>query len=155
MVAFIAPNGVDEKGQVIKSSAYFAQTDKFFARSRYDYMVTSIPEFTIGALEKALADGIAAQEKAEGVQSVAFEQLKEQNTAEKLSFEDLMMEVQVLGEKMFSNGNFDIATEIIENTLGPGKKVSDCTKKQVESVAIIRDDLLEACKNLGISTDKE
>ena len=72
VVAFIAPNGVDEKGQVIKSSAYFAQTDKFFARSRYDYMVTSIPEFTIDALEKALANGISAQEKAEGVQSVAF-----------------------------------------------------------------------------------
>lgn len=155
VVAFIAPNGVDEKGQVIKSSAYFAQTDKFFARSRYDYMVTSIPEFTIDALEKALADGISAQEKAEGVQSVAFEQLKEQNTAEKLSFDDLMVEVQELGQKLFETDHFDVVTEIVENTLGPGKKVTECTKKQVESVAIIRDDLLEACKNLGIPVDKE
>ena len=155
VVAFIAPNGVDEKGQVIKSSAYFAQTDKFFARSRYDYMVTSIPEFTIDALEKALADGISAQEKAEGVQSVAFEQLKEQNTAEKLSFDDLMVEVQELGQKLFETDHFDVVTEIVENTLGPGKKVTECTKKQVESVAIIRDDLLEACKNLGVPVDKE
>mgnify|MGYP000821012210 FL=1 len=146
---------MDEKGQVIKSSAYFAQTDKFFARSRYDYMVTSIPEFTIDALEKALADGISAQEKAEGVQSVAFEQLKEQNTAEKLSFDDLMVEVQELGQKLFETDHFDVVTEVVENTLGPGKKVTECTKKQVESVAIIRDDLLEACKNLGIPVDKE
>ena len=66
-----------------------------------------------------------------------------------------MVEVQELGQKLFETDHFDVVTEIVENTLGPGKKVTECTKKQVESVAIIRDDLLEACKNLGIPVDKE
>lgn len=150
VVAYIAPNGVDDKGNVIKSSAYFAQTDKFFARSRYDYMVTSIDEFTIDNLEKAIADGIKKQEEVEGVQSVDYEQYKEQNTAEEFSFEDLMAEVQELGQRFFDAEKFELVGEIVEKTLGPGKKVTECTKKQVESVAIIRDELKDLCDELGI-----
>lgn len=71
VVAYLEPNGVDEDGHVIKSSAYFAQTDKFFARSRYDFMVTKIEEFTADNLEKAISDAITKQEEADGIKSVS------------------------------------------------------------------------------------
>lgn len=150
VVAYISPNGVDEKNAVIKSSAYFAQTNAFFARSRYDYMVTSIQEFTIENLEKAIADGIAKQEEVEGVKTVDYTELKAQNESEELSFEGLMAEVTSLGQKLFDADKFDLVGEIVEKELGPGKKVSECTKKQVESVAIIRDELKDLCDELGL-----
>jgi len=150
VVAYIAPNGVDEKNAVIKSSAYFAQTNEFFARSRYDYMDTSIQEFTIENLEKAIADGIAKQEEVEGVKTVDYSELKAQNESEELSFEDLMNEVTSLGQKLFDADKFDLVGEIVERELGPGKKVTECTKKQVESVAIIRDELKDLCDELEL-----
>lgn len=150
IVAYLKPNGVDEDGKVIKSSAYFAQTSEFFARSRYDYMVTSIEEFSAENLEKAISDGIEAQEKAEGVQSVSYEEQQAMYEEKKLSFEELQEELALWGGKMASNDHMEELTEIVENTLGVGKKVSQCTKKQVEAMAIILEDIKEACADLGI-----
>lgn len=150
IVAYLKPNGVDEDGKVVKSSAYFAQTDEFFARNRYEYMVTSIEEFTAENLEKAIADGIEAQEKAEGVQTVSYEEQQSMYEEKKLSFEELQEELALWGGKLASNDYMDTLTEIVENTLGVGKKVSQCTKKQVEAMAIILEDIKETCSELGI-----
>lgn len=46
---------------------------KFFARSRYDFMVTKIEEFTADNLEKAISDAITKQEEADGIKSVSYE----------------------------------------------------------------------------------
>lgn len=150
IVAYLKPNGVDEDGKVIKSSAYFAQTDEFFARSRYDYMVTSIEEFSAENLEKAISDGIEAQEKAEGVQSVSYEEQQSMYEEKKLSYEELQNELALWGGKMASADHMEELTDIVENILGVGKKVSQCTKKQVEAMAIILEDIKEACSELGI-----
>lgn len=150
IVAYIAPNGVDEENRVIKSSAYFAQTDRFFARSRYDYMDTWIQEFTIENLEKAIADGIARQAEAEGVASVDYDVQKAQNTAQILSYDELMEKAAVYSNKLIDAGETERAVEVVENTLGVGKKLGECTKKQVESIAIIVDELIEICEELGL-----
>lgn len=150
IVAYIAPNGVDEENRVIKSSAYFAQTDRFFARSRYDYMDTWIQEFTIENLEKAIADGIARQAEAEGVASVDYDVQKAQNTAQILAYDELMEKAAVYSNKLIDAGETERAVEVVENTLGVGKKLGECTKKQVESIAIIVDELIEICEELGL-----
>lgn len=151
VIAFLKSQGVDEDGKVIKSKAYFAETAEHFARTRYDYMVTEIPEFTAEALEKAIADGIEAQEKAEGVASVSYEEqqsmYQETNT---LSFEELQGQIQVLGSKLAASGYMEELTDIVEKTLGVGKKVSACTKKQTEAMSIILEDIKEKCAELGI-----
>lgn len=150
IVAYLQSNGVDENNNVIKSSAFFAQTDQFFARSRYDYMVTWIEEFTIENLENAIIDGIKKQAEVEGVATVDYEVQKAQNESKKLSYEDLMEELQVYGMKLAEANQEELITEIVENTLGVGKKVTECTKKQVESIAIVLDDMKAACEELGI-----
>lgn len=149
-VIYLAPNGVDENGQVIKSSAYLAQTDKYFARTRFDYMTTYIPEFTAEALEKAICDAIAKQEDAEGIQSVDFVEQQAEKDPEILDFESLMEEIQALGMKLAEADKVELLTDIVENTLGVGKKVSECNKKQTESMAIILEDIKQACSDLGI-----
>ena len=45
----------------------------------------------------------------------------------------------------------DIVTEIVEGVLGSGKKVSDCTKKQMDAIIIILDSLQEKAEELNIA----
>ena len=68
----------------------------------------------------------------------------------KLSYEELQNELALWGGKMASADHMEELTDIVENILGVGKKVSQCTKKQVEAMAIILEDIKEACSELGI-----
>lgn len=151
-MAYLEPNGVDEDGHVIKSSAYFAQTDKFFARSRYDFMVTKIEEFTADNLEKAISDAITKQEEADGIKSVSYdEQQSMYEEKETMSFEQLQEEIALWGGKLAASDHMETLTDIVEQTLGVGKKVSQCTKKQTEAMSIILEDIKDACAELGVA----
>ncbi|KOS00963.1 AAA family ATPase, partial [Paenibacillus polymyxa] len=77
IVVHVRSNGIDEKNQVIKSSAFLAETDKFFARSRFDYIQTGLKEFTAEALEEAIIKAIEKQEQVEGIKAVTYEEQKE------------------------------------------------------------------------------
>ena len=149
-VFYVKANGVDENGKVIPSSAYLAETNEYFARSRFTYTPTVIPEFTANNIEEAIKFGIEEEERINGVQTVDYEVQVEQNTSEKLDFEKVMEEVQQYGLKLHEAGHDEKLTEIVEETLGAGKKVSECTKRQVEAVAVILDDLKTACNELGL-----
>ncbi|WP_064199098.1 ATP-binding protein [Brevibacillus brevis] len=143
VVAYLQSNGVDEEGKVIKSSAWFAETDKWFARSRFDYIDTYLEEFTAENLEKVLADAIEKQEKAEGVKAVSFAEQKESYTSEELSYEELMEEIKDIGIKLNEADRLEELQDIVEKHLGVGKKVTECKKSQVQVMSIILDDLKE------------
>lgn len=154
IVVYLHSNGVDEEGKVIKSSAYFAETDEFFARSRYDHMVTHISEFTIGNLEKAIGDAIAKQEEEDGIESVSFDEQQEfYRGVEKkeLSFEELQGLLQEWGMKLANANYADELTECVESVLGVGKKVSSCTPKQLEAMSLVLDNIRDKCDELSIS----
>ena len=44
-----------------------------------------------------------------------------------------------------------ILTDFVDLTLGVGKKVSQCTKKQTEAISIILEDIKDACAELGVA----
>lgn len=151
IVAYLEPQGVDEEGNVIKSKAYLAETTEHFARRRFEHMVTEINEFTAENLEKAIADGIKKQEETDGIKSVSYgEQQTMYEEDDSVTFEVLQEDLQVWGGKLASAGYMDELTEIVENILGAGKKVSQCTKKQTEAMSIILEDIKEKCTELGI-----
>ena len=58
-----------------------------------------------------------------------------------------MTEIQKLCEEFVKTDRIEELTEIIEGVLGPGKKVSECTKKQLSAVIIIRDEIKQALGN--------
>lgn len=149
-VIYLASNGVDENGRVIKSSGYLAETDKFFARSRFEYCPTYIEEFTAENLENTIIAAIDAEEKANGASVVTYADQKQQNTSVKYDYDEVMDALQEVGQRFASNGHMDILTEIVEDTLGAGKKVSQCTKKQIDAMVIILDNLQDKAKELGI-----
>lgn len=149
-VIYLESNGVDENNNVINSSAYLAETDRFFARSRFKYTPTYIKEFTAENLEKAIIEGIEKEEEINGIKTVTYAEQKAQNTAEAIDFDATMEALQEIGMRFAESNNMDILTEIVENTLGAGKKVTECTKKQIDAMCIILDDLKEKAKELNI-----
>ena len=149
-VIYLKSNGVDENKKVIKSSAYLAETDEFFARSRFDGTPTYIKEFTIENLEKAIEIGVKAKEEETGTSAVSFEEQKENTTIVQHDYEELMDLLQEIGGRFVASNNMELLTEIVEEVLGAGKKVSECTKKQIEAMNVIYDNLCDKAVELGI-----
>ncbi len=150
IVVYLESNGVDEDGKVINSSGYLAQTDRFFARSRFDYIDTKIDNFTAENLEVVIIEAIKRQEEAEGVKAVTFQ---EQNTifkSKEMGYDELMDKIGEAGGKLIDVNKSDLLVEIVEKHLGKGKKVSECTKSQIEVMSVIYDDLVDKVQELGL-----
>lgn len=149
-VIYLKSNGVDDEGRVIPSSAYLAETDTFFARSRFDTTPTYLPVWSAEALEEAVNIGIEGKEKESGVKAVSYEEQKAQNTSVSYDYDEVMDLLQGVGQRFAAAGKMDELTEIVEETLGRGKKVSECTKKQLDAMVIILDNLQDRANELGI-----
>lgn len=65
-----------------------------------------------------------------------------------MPFEELMESIQNMCVKLAKAGHQDAAVEIIENTLGVGQKVANCTKRQTEALTVIYDELKEKLESL-------
>lgn len=141
IIVHLRSNGVDEKGKVIKSSAFFAETKDFFARSRFDYIQTGLEEFTAEALEDAIVKAIELQEQVEGITAVSYIQQKETLKSEVLDFDTLKAKIIEAGKFLHANNKGDVVTEIIEDGLGKGRKVTDFTKNHIEMMVGVLDDL--------------
>ncbi|MFC8151652.1 ATP-binding protein [Bacillus paralicheniformis] len=144
---YLKSNGVDGDGNVIKSSAYLAETDKFFARSKFDYVPTFIEEFTAENLKKAIVEGIAKQGEAEGIDLVTAKEKREIYEVAENSYEELMDEIKEVGIQLNEKGKLEELNEIVEKYLGEGAKVTECTKKQVDVMSVILDELKDLLEN--------
>lgn len=145
IVIYLTSNGVDENGKVIKSTGWLAETDKFFARSRFDYIDTIIPEFTAENLEKVVAEAIIRQEQAEGITAVSYEEQRETLASEVLDFEKLKTETTELLNELANSGEHDVEEllDLVAKHLGKGKKVSETKPHQAEVLSVLFDDLTD------------
>ncbi|QZY39772.1 ATP-binding protein [Bacillus velezensis] len=141
IVLYLSSNGVDEDRKVIKSSAWLAETEEHFARSRFDYIDTYLPEFTAESLEKAIIEAVERQEEAEGIIAVTYEEQKQNNASEALDYDSLMDQIKEVGIKLNGEGRLEEVNEITEKHLGKGVKVTECSRKQVNVMSVILDDL--------------
>lgn len=146
LIIYLKPAGIDAEGKVIKSTAYTATTNEFFARSRFEYMDSTIPEFTAEKLADAIDTAIKRKEEHEGVKAVTYEEQKaeKEKSDEHLDYTALMKEINENCMTLAKAGLGDKITNIVEGVLGVGQKVSACNEKQVEAMAIILDQLKEA-----------
>lgn len=149
-VIYLTSNGVDENGKTILSSGHLAQTEQYFARSRFAYCANEITPYTAENLERTIAEAIEAEEAVSGIQAVSYEEQKAMNTPVRMDYEELMEKIGACGQAMVAAGYIDVVTEIVENVLGVGQKVSACTKKQIDAMAIIYDDLMDKVAEYGI-----
>lgn len=149
-IIYVESNGVDENGKVIPSSAYLAETDRFFARSRFETTPTYLPEWSVEALTEAVNIGIQDLVAQHDTTAVTYDEQKAQNTPEVYDYDKVMAEIQECGQKMAEAGYMEELTEIVENTLGVGKKVTECSKKQIEAMVIILGDLKDKLEELAL-----
>lgn len=160
-VVYLTSNGIDADGRVIKSSAYLAQTDKFFARSRIEYTPTYIKEFTAENLEAAIQEGIDKKRELDNATVMSFSEQQKLNEVPKLDFDSLMKEFSSLISSIAGSNDIDEKTEegkvfhkywqpkiarIIEKNLGKDKKVSQCTANQAEALELIVIEVKELLK---------
>lgn len=149
-VVYVKANGVDDKGNLIKSSGYFYQTKEFFARSRFEHCPAKIEEFSAENLEKAIAEAVAKEEELNNAKIVSYDEQKEQNTNVEENFDIVMAEVQEIGMKMVDKGLGKILTTIVEDVLGKDGKVANCTERQLEALIVIRDNLVNKATSLNV-----
>lgn len=149
-VIYLRSNGVDEDGHVIPSSAYLAETEEFFARSRFDTTPTYLPEWSAEALEEAVNIGISGKEEALGIKAVSYNEQKAQNESVKYDYDEVMDQLQAAGQKFAAANKMEELQEIVEDVLGKGKKVSECTKKQLDAMVIILDNMNDRISELGL-----
>lgn len=146
IVGYVIGNGVNsETNKPIHSSLGLAATNEYFARTRNEYFDPIIEDFTAENLVKAYYDAIDRQEKAEGVVAISNEDRNKMFEVKKRSFKEVMDEVQEVGGTIVDKfGSKEKITEIVEDVLGPGALVSNCTAKQQEAVEVILDRLKDA-----------
>ena len=141
IVAYLENNGVDEDGNEIPSSAYFVETDEYFARSRFPYVKDVVDEFTAENFEKAIVDGIKKQLEAEGDVGVSFEEQQSIYEAEDVDHPTLLSQIKELYIKMKELDILGDYEEIIAKHLGEGILVSETSSKQIEPLICIREEL--------------
>lgn len=161
-VVYLKSNGVDAEGRVIKSSAYLAQTDEFFARARIEYTPTFIKEFTAENLTAAIQEGINKKRELEGATVTSFEEQQKLNTVPVLDFGQLKTEFNNLVASLPGSNDVNASTEdgiefknywapkivqITEKYLGKNGRVATCNENQTEALYLIIEDLKEAIKN--------
>lgn len=148
-VVYVKANGVDEKGNLIKSSGYFYQTKEFFARSRFEHCPAKIEEFSAESLEAAIAEAVAKEEELNNAKVVSYDEQKERNTTVEEDFDTVMAEIQTIGKAMIDRGLGKVLTTVVEDVLGKDGKVSNCTERQIEALVVIRDNLVAKAKDFN------
>lgn len=149
-IGYVKSNGFDEDGNEIPSSIYFANTKEFQAGSRFKFMPKVIEHYTAENLQDAIKMAVEKEEAENGNKAITFEEKKIEEKKEKIPFEELMELVSEAGTKLAEAGHIDDLIAIVEDELGAGKKVSECTKRQESAVSVIYDNILDKIEELGI-----
>jgi hypothetical protein len=147
IICFLQPNGIDENGNEIKSSAFFKNTRKYHAGSRFDYFPAMLEEFTAENLQKAIAEAVHLQEVADGKKAVDFKTQQASYKVERKTFAQLQDEIKDCALKMRELGQLDKYKDIVENYLGAGGSVMESTAKQTQQLELILDDLKDALQS--------
>lgn len=145
-IGYVKSNGFDDEGNPQMSSIYFKACPEFLAGSRFAHMPVEITPFTAENVQQAIIEAIEAEEKESGISSVTYEQKKNIETVDTLSYEEAMETVKLLYKKLFAKDK-KITIEIVEKYLGEGNKISETTEKQLEQILMIIDDFKEILEN--------
>lgn len=149
-VLYVHSNGVDENGNLIRSSAYLTETKEYFARSRFEHCPPCIEEFSAENLEAAVVEAIEKDELINHSVVTTYQEQKTKNTGEVVDFDLTLQEVKNVGKAIAKAGFSDAVTEVVEGILGVGKRVVDCSKRQVDALVLILTSLKAKGEELGV-----
>lgn len=134
-----------------KPVLFMRGTPRFVAGSRFKYTPEYI-DFNYQALVTAICEAIDKQAEEDGEQYfVDSGSNLHAETAKELNFDDLMSQFNEILQNLITNNDTEVftnywqprITQTIEQYLGKGSKVSNCTRDQVEALDLIVSDLKE------------
>ena len=156
LVLYLEANGVDENGNVILSSAYSAETNKAFARSRFDFFPTYMPEFTKENLEAALTRAVELKAKSSGSQTITQAERDELYSMPKQDFRHVLNKTinlarqlcLIFGEQKVESQQ-GILQDIIEKVFGNGVTIQDVGNMGVDKLDLVEELGYQIEKQIG------
>lgn len=147
-IGYIKSNGINEKGEEVLSSAYFVETPEFLAGSRFVHMPNKLEVFSAENLQNAIKEAVE-KEKANGGTVTTFEAQKVYEEKTSYTYEEILDEIKCYVMPLWGHHATEVS-EIIEENLGEGLKISDATKKQLPQLEMVLFDLEELAESLDI-----
>lgn len=144
ILGYCESNGFDEDtGEELLSTIYLKDGKYFKARSRWIHIQNSVTPFTIKGVEKALIDAIEKGEKEDGSEYYVDQKPRIEPEPVK-TFEEVCDELKETAKQIKEKtGEYTLYTKAVEDKLGEGMKVSDCTSKHQEVLEELLDELKE------------
>lgn len=143
IVAYLTSNGTDEDGKLIYSSAHLVETDKFFARCRFEYADTYLEKFTADNLIELIKVGIERQIEAENADTWTTKEQKEAYvSAFTLTFDETISAIREQYMALNEMDKLDTFAEVVEKHLGD-TPVSEAKPSQFESLQAIYEELAD------------
>lgn len=139
-IGYVKPNGINENGEIIKSSCYWAETQEYKAGSRFP-IPPVMKEFSAFNLEKAIEYAVKIKEQEDGVTAITNEERKKQEK-KPMSYEELLNAIKPLVTKLWKERQDEVSL-IVENYLGYGTKISEAKPNQVLQLEMILFELEE------------
>lgn len=149
IIGYVKPNGVDEEGNVVKSSCYFAQTKEYKAGTRFTYFPKVLKEFSAENLQKALEYAIEKEEQEKGTKAISFESNKEKEERKEWTHEEIVNAIKPYIESLFKDYPEEV-NDIVAHNLGIDVKVTETTKKQIPQLEMVLFDLQELAEEKGV-----
>lgn len=148
-IGYVKANGVDEEGNVIPSSIYFAETDEYLAGSRLDTMPTEIKVFSAENIQNAIKKAIEDKEKQNKSVAITYEEKQEAESKKEWTHKEILEAIKPCMEQLWVKYPDDV-NDIITENLGEGIKVSETTKKQIPQLEMVLFDLKNLAEDKGV-----
>lgn len=140
---YLKPNGIDENGDTIPSTAICKQTKNVFARSRYAIQ-TFIAPFNAKNLEDAIVKAIEKSAENEGAIMSDWKMTHDDYTKE-----DWVSLIQPYFKAIYKKYP-DAVTSIVAQELGEGAKISKATDEQLTELETIYNKMVSFACDQGI-----
>ena len=134
---------MNEEGKLVYSSAHLVETPSFFARCRFEYADTYLPEFTADNLIELIRVGIERQIEAENADTWTTKEQKEAYvSAFNLTFDETVSAIREQYMTLQEMDKLETFAEVVEKHLGD-TPVSEAKPSQFESLQAIYEELAE------------
>lgn len=140
----LKPNGTDDDGNVIPSTAYCKETIDTFARSRYSKTKSVIDVFSADSLTSTIVDAIKSSAEAEGLTTKEWSK-----TDDNYNAKDWIDLIQPLYKAIYKKYQ-PWVKNLIDTELGEGRKISSATDEDNTQLENIYNQLVTFAEDQGI-----
>lgn len=141
---------VEKEGEQ-QTVLFLRATPRFEAGSRFKY-TPAVIRFNYDSLVNAIADAIEKEAEEKGAAAVTNDHINLYEKSAEVDFDSVQASAQEIAGKIAEAHSDKVAKVkgIIENHLGKGKAIKDCTEDQKDILTLVVDDLITLAAELKV-----